>query len=356
MSRERASITKIAEEFGINTSTVSRALNDKPGVSAKLRTKIKRRAQKLNYRPNPYARILLTHKTGMIGVVGAAGKDSLLDNPFWGRIIAGIELSAHEHGYDMAFSNLGTFAENDEMTHLPGFLERRRVDGLIIVSATTPTILEFIRQEGLPAAIVDSAEPSGYDSIVVAQEKAARVAAQHLLSLGHREIAFFGTPHRHPNIMKRRNGVKNEVLENGGTFRELSRKITDKMVDDSSRQFDALIELFKTYPGITAVAFENDYAAFSTHSRLTKIGIHAPTDISIIGFDDLLFSADLEPPLTTIRVPKRLMGRAAFENVYARLQGDEEVRKAPPQTRSFEGELTVRETTGKPRNYAKLSI
>jgi len=147
---------ELAKEFGVNIATISRALNDKPGVGADLRRRIVTRARELNYQPKGVFQINSDHRTHLVGVMGpgkqldAFGRQiSSFDNPFWGRIFCGIEQEARSIGYDLLFGSSGAFT-NDGETVPPHFLSQKRVDGILIVdtlpevSATRETVAQSL--------------------------------------------------------------------------------------------------------------------------------------------------------------------------------------------------------------------
>lgn len=348
MSKQGVGIVALARELGVNIGTVSRALNGKPGVGDELRQRIAEHAKAKNYRPNNFARALLTRRTFSVGVVGKIGHASFFDNPFWGQILSGVEEGAGLSGYDLLIgaSREGT---DKKSTVMPSFLLGDRVDGVIAINEIQPEVFELIRQRGLPCVQIEFQGDAGFPAVVTEQEMGGYVATRHLLDLGHRHLLFFGDAQSHPNFSARLKGFQNAANEEGAMTATVSRAQTARLHDGLPGYRALLLELLRAHPHTTAIFFQNDTAAIRAKSILIDEGLRIPEDLSLVGFDDVAMASEVFPALTTMRVAKSLMGQRAFDLLLERMGGDEAKKKAPATVQAFPAELVIRATTGRPR-------
>lgn len=345
MVKRNVGVVEIAREFQVNVGTVSRALNGKGGVGPDLRARIMKRARELNYQPNMFARALLSKRTHIIGILGGTGPRSFFDNPFWVRVLGGIEESARATDHDLLISN-SSLKGPDGLTGMPTFISQKKVDGIITLNAIPEKVLEATIQATIPCVQIDFQGSPIYPSVITDHFNGMYIATRHLISLGHRQLVFIGDPASHTNFRQRRDGFLHAVKESGVLGHELN--------EDEIRQFHSgwegyrtmLLSLLRRLPDATAYAFQNDEAAIAANSVLLSEGIKIPRDKSLVGFDDIDQAQSTYPPLTTMRVEKHEMGRIAFEILLESIK--QSVPNPIPEVRKLNATLIVRGTTAPP--------
>lgn len=298
---------EIAQALNISTASVSRALNDRPGVSEELRAKVLAKAQELNYAPTANARGLATSQTLAIGffIHEKPGLSSYTD-PFYGEILQGVEQALSQTEYHVAIASL-----TDDVLANPAsfrFIRERRVDGMILAGPDIPPdfILSMI-QSDLAVVLVDNRlEYSQTHSITSDDEGGAYIAAKHLLNLGHRSIGAISGPITWASNRNRILGYQRALSEVG---LKLEVAHTDRTTNESGES--AFHELLTQHPHLTAVCAINDSMAVGAIRAARSVGWRVPDDLSVIGFDDISWAQLNDPPLTTINIPKRQIGGEA---------------------------------------------
>ncbi len=331
----------IAARLNINICTVSRALNDKPGVGPKMRRRIAKAAKEMGYRPNIHARSLTIKRTETLGFLTGMEISSFLSNPFYTGVFAGIESEARAQNYALMFDSV---AESRNLTHgtLPKMLAENRVDGLLVVGATEEPLLKAIEASGQPFVVVDYHLPGAdLDTITVDNRRGGWLATEHLIERGHRRIAFLGgTPLSRGNFAERLEGYRNALAAHGLPWDE--RLVQEGKVIGGGQ---SILRILERAPDVTAALACNDINALDAIKALEKTGRQIPRDFSIAGFDDILEAQTNLPPLTTIHVDRPAMGRMAVQSLVDRLRSD---HINPRQTVVIAPQLVIRGSTGAP--------
>ncbi|HUX82108.1 MAG TPA: LacI family DNA-binding transcriptional regulator [Halothiobacillus sp.] len=330
-SRDTVStLEMVAAKAGVSPSTVSRFLNGTATVSEAKRMAIEAAIKKLNFVANPIASGLAGGKSRCIGVVTQA-----IDSPFYGRGLMGIEEVLIAADYVPLFVS-SHWREQDEMRCISS-LEGRRVDGIIILTACLPdkTLLDVAKRT--PMVITGRDLGSGQlISLKFDHYNGARMATEHLISLGHRQIAFLkGTP-SHPDATERLNGYRAALkahdipydpkLTARGDFGEASGEKATQLLFNSGVKFSAIFAA-------------NDQMAYGAYSALYQLGLRIPDDISVVGFDDLPASSFISPPLTTVKHSIYEIGKIAAQTMIQLIGGSAPSPEAPPP------ELIIRKST-----------
>lgn len=315
MGKRSTTILDVANAAGVSTATVSRVLNG-GNVSPQARSAVERAVSQLNYRRNDLARGLVTGKTGVVGVLIPD-----VIGPLYAQMARGIEDVLEPLGmhYMMVTDNRSLEQEAAALE----LLLARQVDALVIIgSQLEPDRLQRLLSGG-PATVLVQRELAGDrdDFTTVAVDNRAGVAAavEHLLALGHTRIAHIG-------------GVRRDGIERRESFAQvMSERGLDPVAVESSDSkeeggISAANRLFQRWKA-TAVICTNDRVAVGVYQAARERGLDIPADLSVVGFDDLPWSAYLDPPLTTVRQPGRAMGRAAANRVLAALGGDDVVQR-----------------------------
>lgn len=338
----RTTIKDIAKTLGVNVGTISRALNDKPGVSADLRRRIVRKAAEMDYRPNGHARGLVTHRTETIGLLSGAETSHFLSNPFYAGVFAGIEAETREHNYALMFAS----AAGEGLVslgQLPKFMTEHRVDGLLVVGAVELNVVNLLLASKVPFVMVDySVAGTPMDTIVTNNVRGGRDATDHLLKLGHKRIAFVGGgPLDRGNFAERLQGCR-DALDAAGIAYDAKLVQEGEMIGGR----ESVQRILDRAPNVTGVVACNDANALAAIAGLRERGLKVPEDVSVIGFDDIPAALESWPPLTTMRVDKIIMGRKAAQRLIQKLaEGD----TSTPHQIVFSPDLIVRGTTAAPR-------
>jgi LacI family transcriptional regulator len=321
----------------VSPGTVSNVLNHPERVSQPRREAVEQAIRRLGYVRHEAARHLRAGYSSTLGLL-------LLDawNPGFTDVARGVEDTTSSRGWTVLISNSARDSER-ERTYLRLFAEGR-VSGLIVIPHDQfGENLHRIRAGGVPVVVVDRAEtgPDGL-SVAVDDVTGGRLAAQHLIDLGHRHLAFVGDERAATPVHDRLTGVRKAVAEANADVR-LDVLPADLTVE-AGRATGNQLAGRRPGQGATAVVAAIDLLAFGVLQALLSHGIRVPGDISLVGYDDIPFARQLSVPLTTVRRPHYAMGTTAAEMLTTALSGE-----APKQRHVvFPPELVVRESTGAP--------
>ncbi|MFI9381459.1 LacI family DNA-binding transcriptional regulator [Kutzneria sp. NPDC052558] len=321
-------IRDVARQAQVSVATVSRALTSPDLVRATTRERVLAVAADLGYQPNLAARGLITGKTGNIGIVVPD-----LNNPFFTGVLKGVQNQARmaSHAVFVADSDEDPAAEEQLVRAMA-----KQVDGVILCSpgideqqvreladATTLVLLNR-RMRGVPAALMNSG--SGMRQVI-----------DHLVALGHHRIAYLNGPRTSWSNKERRRGLRIAVQRHDVDLVDMGP--FPPRYEGGLQAADLAIA-----ENVTAIVAYNDIMALGVLARLRDRGVRVPDDVSLTGFDDLMFGALCQPPLTTVAMPVVPAGRLAVDLLLDRLANrDAEVRQDELDT-----QLIVRATTAPP--------
>lgn len=335
-------IKDIARQTGVSHSTVSRALHVSPLVAGRTADRIRKVALQLGYLPSAAARSLKTHRSQVLGVIVSSVED-----PFFGEILQGIEEVAQKNGYSLFMA--ASQRDPDREQAIVQAMSEHRVDGVIICSAAFQA--EQRRQflaYGVPIVVVNNQAAEQYRySIYHDDVDGSRQVTRHLLDLGHRRIAYLGNASSGRTTLDRLTGYQQEMAAAGLT---VPRGATHQVQGGSAEDGLAGLDYFLALPSRpSALVCFNDMLAIGVLKGLAQAGIRVPDDFSVTGFDNIVFSAFTNPPLTTFDQPKRFIGSEAARLILELLNtpaGGNESQE--PRVRRLKGRLLVRETTAPP--------
>ncbi len=332
----RSSIKDIARLANVSHSTVSRALSGSTLISPETVQRIRRIAEDSGYRPSAAARSLVTSRTATIGVVVTSIAD-----PFAAEVVLGIEDAANDCNYSVILAN--SCAQPEREVRVVRAFEERRVDGIIVTSSRVGAVyVEMLSQTRVPIVLLNNQHPSEVmHSVMIDNLSASQKATRHLIDLGHRRIAYVGD----------RFGCQSDTERFGGYRAALDLAYLpfqpEYVVHGSGNPEGgaAAAETLLSLPSQpTAIFCYNDMTALGAMRAIAARGLSVPSDISVVGFDDLFFAQYSTPPLTTVRQPMREMGRLALDTLMKLLaeDGSQPNIKVP-------GELIVRHSTAPPK-------
>ncbi len=327
-------LADVARAAGVSLATASRALSEPDMVREDTRGRVQEAVAMLGYVPHGTARALATRRTRTIGAVFPP-----VDNPIFAGAThalaqelsaAGYTLLLASHDYDLDAELAATRA-----------LVERGADGMVLVGLDhRPETLAVLERAGVPYEITWSLDGAGNHHCVGLSHRGASIkVAQHLLDLGHREIAVIaGITNNNDRARERLSGVRDALASRG--FKLPAKRVIEAPFS-VARGREAFVKLLERAPGFTAVIGGNDPLAIGALLEARARGIDVPGEMSVAGFDDIELAGELPPGLTTIRVPSAEIGREAGRRLLARLEG-----KTVPRVKEMPAPLIVRGTTG----------
>jgi LacI family transcriptional regulator len=336
--KHRPTIRDVARKAGLSLSTVSLVINNRGYVSPETRESVKKIVRDLSYHPTRSARGLASKTSGNIGFI-LSEEHFFQAEPFYTRIFLGTEFEARDHNYYILLTTVGDQFDPDNS--VPRFLLERNVDGIIIAGKLNEKLISYIDSLGLPIVLVDyEMRRANHSAVLIDNWRGATLAVEHLLSLGHKRIAFIGGDIRHPSLTDRYEAYQN-TLHQAGVFLEEAYEITDEEETSVRGGTSAAERLFAAGAKPTAIFAANDAMAIGCMRYLKSRGIRIPQDVAIVGFDDIEMSSHIEPHLTTVRVLKEEMGKIAVQRVVDSINAKTKI----VVTTHVPVELIVREST-----------
>jgi LacI family transcriptional regulator len=334
----KSTIKDVAKKAGVSIATVSFVINESKHISADTKNRVLKAIKSLNYHPSKSAINLVSGKTGNIGFI-LTNDHFLRTEPFYTRIFLGTEFEARNEGYYILLTSVSTdFNENDS---LPRFILNKSIDGIIVAGKIPVNLIERISASNLPTVYVDYIPPTNSHPLVLIDNiQGGLLATNHLINLGHKNIAFIGGDIVHPSLSDRLKGYK-QALENANIPFKNNLIVTDAKYPDRQNGFNSAKKIFSKNKSVTAVFAGNDAMAIGVLHYLKDNGYKVPEDISLIGFDDVEADLMLSPPLTTVRVPKIEMGVEALKLLVNTLKN----KKSLPKKILVPVELVVRKST-----------
>jgi LacI family transcriptional regulator len=336
VEKEKTGIRAIARLAGVSTATVSRALNNPQSVSEELRLRITSIVDQTGYVPHGMARALSSNRTRTIGAIIPT-----IDNAMFARGIESLQKHLSSRGYMLILATNGY--DIDVELEQARNLVSRGIDGLILRGDCHHQALrDLLVARDLPFINVGVYNPSGSaPSIGVDNEMAAYRAMMHLVSLGHKRIGVVSALQRNNDRASARiRGFRRALGENGLALPAEWHLEVRYTLDDAR---EAARQILTGSDRPTAIACGNDVLAYGVMLEAERRGLRVPTDLSVIGFDDLDWSRHLRPALTTLHIPTDLTWKGAGEYLLARLEGHR-----IPNHYEVDYSLIIRESTAAP--------
>jgi LacI family transcriptional regulator len=305
-------IKDVAKLSGLSPTTVSFVLSRSPlarSIPPKTKSRIKRIARQVGYRPNSFARALRSKRSRTVGIMVSDLRD-----PYFAEILSGIENSLYRSAYTAIVTDIQN--GRGRLRRYIDLLMERRVDGVITIANSL--ILEtdqfsIFDPAKVPVVIIGRESEAELSSVVIDNEGGARTAMEHLSELGHREFAFIKGPKKVVDSRQRWAGIRSFC-------QEASLKIDPRLVVEISGQvssyeagYGATKALLRKRQPFTALVAFDDMTAFGAIRGLEEMGLNVPQDCSVIGFDDVAAAAFYNPPLTTVHQPLENLGSIAAD-------------------------------------------
>ncbi len=334
----KSTIKDVAKKANVSIATVSYVINKSKPISDETKSRVFKAIKSLNYHPSKSAVNLVSGKTGNVGFI-LTDDHFLRTEPFYTTIFLGTEFEARGEGYYILLTSIRQdFNENDP---LPRFILNKSVDGIIIAGKVPHNLIERISSYNLPTVFVDYVPPSSvFSQVLIDNIQGALLATNHLINLGHKNIAFVGGDIEHPSLSDRLIGYK-QALEKAKIPVKNYLIVTDAKYPDRQNGFNSAKKLFSKNKNVSAVFAGNDAMAIGVLHYLKDNGYKVPQDVSLVGYDDIEADIMLRPTLTTIRVPKIEMGSEALKLIVTMLKNKKSIIKKV----LMPVELIVREST-----------
>lgn len=333
----KARLLDIAQQAGVSEATVSRVLNDKPGVSPQTRQSVLTALDLLGYeRPER----LRKRSAGLVGLVVPE-----LENPIFPAFAQAMESALAQYGFTAVLCTRA-YGDLSEDEYVEMLLDRL-VAGIVFVSGlnadTTadPQRYRGLVQRPLPIVLVNGYVPGVEAPFVSCDDQAAgELAVRHLGALGHRRIGLISGPDRYLPVQRKLAGYRAAMHEVTGTSEERLDELVELSLFGVEGGHAAAARLLDR--GVTAIVCGSDLMALGAIRAARSRGLSVPGDVSVVGYDDSPLMAFTDPPLTTLRQPVRPMSLAAVRALVDEIRGD----PAPHSEYMFRPELVVRGSTG----------
>jgi DNA-binding LacI/PurR family transcriptional regulator len=328
----------VAALAGVSRTTVSFVINGRSDVQIPPETwrRVEEAARELDYHPNGPARQLAAGASLTIGLVMRQSAEQVAADMNLANTLWGLAAAARAGGYRVLVEPLapedGTYA---------GLLRSRRADGLVVSGPRDDDDeLAALVRDGFPIVIQGSRPDLDAPSVDVDNRAGARGAVEHLLELGHRRIGCItNAPLQYTAAKERLDGYRDALAGAGIDFDP--RLLVEGAFDAASGHLGMAELLGRTQPSAVFVA--SDVVAIGALRGLRDAGLRIPTDVSVVGFDDIPIAAHVDPPMTTVRLPAGALGEAAGRLLVDRIAG----RPVPART-LLPTQLIVRDSTAIP--------
>ena len=338
-SRKRSTINDIARLANVSKKTVSRVINDSPFVKEETRLKVNAIIREVGFEPDPQARGLAFRRSFLIGMI--------YDNPT-PQYVVNMQQGILDAMRGTSYGLLVHPCERTNPHYLPdlrSFIERQKLFGVILTPSISEDelLVKMLREFDCPYVRVASVILDKPGTMVVTHDAdGAGEAADHLAELGHTHIAHISGPALFRSAHERRRGFREALAKRGLSVAADCDKEGNYTFE---RGIELARELLSLNPRPTAVFCGNDETAAGVYKVAHEIGLAIPKDLSVIGFDDSTTAIQLWPPLTSVRLPVREMGRLATAKLFAmqekKLGPDGDVTEVIPK-------LVIRESTAAP--------
>lgn len=309
----------IAKKLGVSTTTVSLALNNKPGVSDKTRERILKEVESMGYETNiklkPSAslkniRFILFKNHGL--VVG--------DTPFFSKMIESIEGEARKNGFNIIISYLNR--ETNTREYVNQFADDENTAGIMLLATEMEyEDIQTFTETKLPLLVLDNCFNDVHiDCVQIDNMEGAASAVNHFVACGHRDIGYIHSSAEINNFEQRYIGYKAALLSNGLEFDPGKVICIEPTIEGSYRDMKRYLEENKSLP--KALFADNDILAMGASRALKEMGYKLPNDVSVIGFDDMPYCLMMRPMLTTVQVNNASMGIVAVRRLTDAIHGE----------------------------------
>ena len=310
---ERVTLADVAARAGVSLMTVSRVVNERPGVGDETRERVRRAIEALGYRPNIVARGLKAASSRTIGLMIPD-----VTNPYFPEIVRGAEDGAIENGYTLLLTNVIEDLERE--TQAMQTFEDHLVDGVIACSPRLENhdLYPLLQRQRAAVLVNRRSDPRFAGSVRIDHELGGRLLMRHLYQVGCRRPAFLSGPgHSHAG-RERMLGIEREARE---LDVELPRSRVMACAPTVEGGGAAARTMLEREPEVDALLCFNDLVAAGALQTLAELGVTVPTEMAVVGYDDIVFAKMFTPGLTTIKAPTYELGQQAVGMLFDRMRG-----------------------------------
>lgn len=310
---KKITLSEIAQKAGVSIKSVSMVVNKQKGIGKETRERIERIIDELGYEPNIIARGLKTRSINIIGVLIPN-----LINPSWYELLEGIEKRLRQNNYHMLLA-ASEYNHKEEVKIIKEF-NSMLIAGIILVpSYTEDRDISFFKKLNKPLILLDGVIRNlSVDTIVHDDINGATTAINYLLENNHKKIVHLAGKKDNYTAINRYKGYK-KVMKAKHLFNEENVFWGEYSIESG---YKMMIESLSKGKKIDAVFAGNDLIALGAKKAIEDKGLKVPEDISLVGFDNISFSGNINPPLTTIELPLEEMGMKAVKILFERIRKD----------------------------------
>lgn len=313
----------IAQRVGVSINTVSHALKDKDDISVEMKKQIRETAEEMGYIGNATARSLRSGSTQTIAVILGD-----ISNPHFSIIVKEIETRLTRLGYTLIIFNTDENAVQEKQAINTAL--QKNVDGVIICPTSKGGNLTLLESNSVPFVLIGRRPKSKASYVVCDDEGSGYIATRHLLELGHRNILFLNGPKTISSSLERFAGYKRALEESGIPLNK--QKVIEVPITMGAGK-SKLEKALHSVPDCTAVLAFSDMIAWEVIYRLKQRGLNVPTDISVVGFDNIQSRYPFPVELTTISSSKTTMSQVAVELLMEQIESATSLRHVVLKTK-----------------------
>jgi len=337
-------IYDVAKKAGVGIGTVSRAMNNNPGINPATKARVLGVVKELHYQPHSLAQSLARKKTFSIAAVVP-----FFTNYFFIELLKSINAFLSRNSYNLILYNVDRHYKWERT--LDRVLADRSTDGILVISiGVSDEYADKLLANKIPAVIVDNLNYK-IDSVAVANRQGAKEATEHLINLGHKKVGMINGHLSSFPAISRLQGYKQALLENDLPFDDELLVICDAKVGEHGfneiagyKAMKQVLRLGSKMP--TALFVASDVQALGVMRAAKEAGLHIPDDLALVGFDDIEFSRFIG--LTTMRQPFGKMGRLGVERLFDLMNGKVDAGFH----KELKAELIVRESCGGEKSFS----
>jgi LacI family transcriptional regulator len=339
--KNKVTIYDVAKEAGVSIQTVSRVINNLQDISEETRQRVQEIINRMGYRPNANARSLRQRRSHTLGVA-VSGLE------YYGpsHTLIGIDQAANRLGFSIILS-LVHQPEDKDIKDVFFNLISKQVEGIIWavpeIGDNRAWLCKEVKQHAIPFIFTDMQANKQFHTITMDNYIGGRLATQHLLSQGYKNIGLITGPQNWRSAKERKQGWR-DALSDAGYSSEICHIAGGDWTAGSGER--GVVQLLETFPEMEAVFVSNDQMAFGVYQAAWRMGKRIPADLAVVGFDDIPECVNFCPPLTTVRQNLYEVGSLAvrsFVNILEAEQSDKSV--IDPLNIVLQPELIIRQSS-----------
>lgn len=329
---KKVTLNDVADHSGVSYQTVSRVINNHPSVAEDTRQRVLEAIRLLNYHPNRAARSLVTSRSDTIAIISFG---STFYGP--GQMVSNITNHAKDSGYRVSLSTVQQLGWQEVKTAIDD-LHEHLIDGIIMIAPIISDFTDDIRNliGNIPFIQIDTQPEQGIASVAIDQAHGTKLAVEHLVDLGHRDIAEISGPLNWYDAIMRHQSWLDTMQRH-----HLPAHQSQQGNWSAQSGYEALHALVKAGSHFTGLVVANDQMALGAIAALHELGLSVPDDVSVVGFDDIPESAYYFPALTTIHQDFAALGEQCVEYLVSLISNP----ATPVTQRVLYPELIVRNST-----------